>query len=394
MICRRKILFLVLLAGSVFAGVSCIDPIVPDLKEEDTRPVMVVDGKITDVEGPFRIKLSQSVRMDVLYYFDPVTDADVKIFDDKGNLFYLYSSGDGLYETLEKNLKAIPGNSYALSITTPDGREYLSTAVKMEPVTEIDSLYFEEEIKSVRTDNETREENWLNILLDTHDPDNRIKYWYYEFVETWEIKLLTGDILIQHSPPGTPSDITRESVTVSEDKLLCWVTKNSNSVLIASTVNSPVNEIKRFPVQSLGPDQEKLHLSYSILVKQSSISQDLYDYWKLMKDVNENSGGLYEKMPAQIYGNISCCDGTSRILGYFSAMSVKEKRIFIDKKDHNVRTVSAFEGCIYNDFGPIPFVPTFYFGKGTVSGKDIYCTSEYCNDCRTSGTNVKPDFWK
>jgi hypothetical protein len=393
MICRRKILFLAILTGSLLAGVSCVDPIVPDLKEEDTRPVLVADGRITDVEGPFRIKLSKSVRVDVLFHLDPVTDADVKILDDKGNVFHLNSAGNGLYESSEKNLRAVPGDSYVLSITTADGREYLSTAAKMETVTEIDSLYYEEEIKSVKNGDEMKEENWLNILLDSHDSENRIKYWYYEFTETWEVKLLTGDILIQHSPPGQASNITHESVIVSEDKLLCWVSKNSNSVLVSSSVNSPVNEIKRFPIQSLGPDEDKLHLRYSILVKQSAISQELYDYWKLMKDVNEESGGLYEKMPAQIYGNISCCDGTSRILGYFSALSVREKRIFIDKKDHNVKTVSAYEGCIYYDF-QVPFVTNYFFGKAIGSGQDIYCTNEYCSDCRASGTNVEPDFWK
>jgi hypothetical protein len=393
MIPGRKILFLILLAGLILAGVSCVDPIVPDLNSEDTIPLLVADGRITDVEGPFRVKLSNSVRVDELFKLDPVTDAYVKILDDKGNVFQLYTSGHGVYETSEKNLKGIPGNSYVLSITTADGKEFLSTAEKMENVTEIDSIYFEEEIKTVNNGDVMREENWLNILLDSHDSENRIKYWYYEFTETWEVKLLTGEVRVQHSPPGSPSNIYRESVSVSEDKLLCWVSKNSNSVLVGSTVNNPVDEIKGFPVQSLGPDGDKLHLRYSILVKQSAISRELYDYWKLMKDVNEDSGGLYEKMPAKIYGNISCCDGTSKILGYFSALSVKEKRIFIDKKDHNVKTLSAYDGCIYYDF-QVPYVANYYFGKSVVSHKDIYSTNEYCSDCRASGTNVEPDFWK
>ncbi|MBK8884870.1 MAG: DUF4249 domain-containing protein [Bacteroidales bacterium] len=291
-----------------------MEPIVPELNNEDTKPILVVDGKITNEEGPFRVKLSNSVRVDVMYYIDPVSNAEVKIFDDKGNMFQLYSTGSGMYESADKNLKGIPGNSYTLSITTPDGMEYQSNSVLMETVTEIDSLYFEEEIRSVKTDNKIKEENWLNILLDSHDSENRIKYWYYEFEETWEVKLLTDDVPVEHNSPGSPSNITLENVMVSADKQVCWVTRSSNSILIASTVNNPVNEIKRYTVHSLGPGEDKLHIRYSILVKQSTLSPELYKFWKLLKDVNENSGGLYEKMPAQIFGNISCCDGTSRAL--------------------------------------------------------------------------------
>ena len=176
------------------------------------------------------------------------------------------------------------------------------------------------------------EENWLDILLDSHDAEGKIKYWWFEFEETWEVRMLTDYIAVEHSSPDAPpSNITKENISVSAEKIVCWVTKPSKSILIESTVSSMENEINRFPLRSLGPGEDKLHIRYSILVKQSSISPELYDFWKLLKDVNENSGGIYDKMPAQIYGNISCCDGKSKALGYFSALSVKTKRLFIDK---------------------------------------------------------------
>ena len=71
---------------------------------------------------------------------------------------------------------------------------------------------------------------------------------------------------------------------------------------MTSTVNSPENEIIGFPVQSLGPGDDKLHIRYSILVKQSSVSREFYNYWKQLMDANENIGGIYDKIPAQIDG--------------------------------------------------------------------------------------------
>jgi hypothetical protein len=392
MVCEtKKIWFLILVCTAITVG-SCIEPIVPSLNEKDSESVLVVDGRVTDEAGPFRIRLTKSIKVNVLYYLDPVLDADVRIFDDKGNFFQLHAVNYGWYESDDKNLKGIPGNSYTLSIVTADGMQYESTSVLMSEVPDIDSLYFKEVTRTRIDNNQPVEETWMNILLDTHDPDGKTKFWYYEFSETWEVKMIT-DVMVEHSPPGTPSLKTKETVIIGDDKSVCWVTKPSSSILLANTLSSPVDELKGFTVRSLEPSEDRLHIRYSILVKQSAISRELYDFWKQLKDVNEDSGGLYEKLPSQIAGNISCCGGTTRALGYFSAMSVKTKRIFIDKSVHHMKTKSAYDGCSYYDYVPNPYVPKSLFGTITDTGTEVYCSSDYCADCRSYGTNVKPDFW-
>jgi hypothetical protein len=391
MIHRTNIYSLLLVGCLLVTFGSCIEPIVPVLNEKDSQSVLVVDGRITDETGPFRVRLTKSIEVNVLYYLDPVLDADVRIFDDKGNSFQLYSVNYGWYETEDKNLKGITGNTYTLSVTTSDGVQYESSSVLMSEAPDIDSLYFGEVTRTRLEDKHGIDETWLDILIDTHDPEGRVRYWYYEFVETWEVKMITT-VTVEHNPPGTPSNKTFEDVLITDDKRVCWVTKPSNSVLLANTVSSPVDELKGFPVQSLGPSEDRLHIRYSILVKQSAIDRELYDFWKQLKEVNEDSGGLYEKLPAPVFGNITCCGGTGKALGYFSALSVKSKRLFIDRIAHNVKTQSAYEGCSYYDYSPLPFVPRSFFGINS-SGMEVYCSSDYCADCRAYGTNVKPDFW-
>jgi Domain of unknown function (DUF4249) len=391
---KKKITGAVLAISLILTIGACVEPIVPALKDIDTESMLVVDGKITDEVGPFRVRLTNSVKVNAMFYLDPVRDADVRIYDDKGNIFQLYSDNYGWYESEDKKLMGIPGNSYTLSITTSDGTQYESSSVMISAVTDIDSLYFNEAIHTRFEGNQNIEETWLNIFLDTHDPEGKIRYWYFEFDETWEVKILTENVTVEHSPPGEPNDITLENVDVSEEQKVCWVTKPSKSILIASTQNSAADELKGFPLQSLGPSEDKLHIRYSIHVKQSSINQELYNFWKQLKDVNEDVGGLYEKMPSQVFGNITCCGGNSKALGYFSAMSVNEKRLFIDKSEHHVQTKSAYDGCSYYDFEQLPWVPKSYFGKIKDTGKNVYCSTDFCADCRTYGTNVKPDFWQ
>ena len=206
--------------------------------------------------------------------------------------------------------------------------------------------------------------------------------------------MLTDYVMVQHSPPGTADDISWESVDISDEKRVCWVTRPSLSIIVASTVSSPMNEIKKLQIQSLGPGSDKLLIKYSIRVTQSSISRELYDFWKQLIDANENVGGIYDKIPAQVYGNMSCCDGTKKALGYFSALSVKEKRIFIDKSEHHVEPVSAYKGCYYYDFEQLSWVPKSYFGTISDTDTKLYCSDDFCADCRDYGTNIKPGFWE
>jgi hypothetical protein len=383
-------LFLLSVAMSIS---SCVDPIVPDLNISDLKPALVVDGRVTDAEGPFTVKLSNTIGVDEMYYNDPVLDADVRIIDDKGNSYQLFGNDRGVYQTAEQNIRGVPGNSYTLSVTTSDGRVYESSSVLMEEVPEIDSLYFSEGDRTTFEGDQPSVDKWLTVMLDSHDPLAKTKHWYFEFEETWEVKLITENVSVQHSMTGDIRDVTVEDVDVSSEKQTCWVTKSSGKILIASTAASPADEIKKFELQMLGPDEDKLHIRYSILVRQASIGSDEYNFWKQLKDLNQESGGLYEKMPDRVFGNISCCDGKSRALGYFSAMSVKTKRIFIDRNMHEVRTRSAYADCHYYDYVPMPSVPKSFFGIEKSNGKQVYCNSDFCADCQASGTNVKPAYW-
>jgi hypothetical protein len=388
----RNIYILILLFCLMVSFESCLEPITPELKDSDSAATLVVAGQITNENGPFRVKLTTTVPANVMYYVVPVLYADVRIIDDKGNSFLLIGDESGWYESADKNLKAIPGYTYTLCITTKEGIQYESSPVLMQEVPDIDSLYFEEVKNTKITEAQASEQNWLNILLNSHDPEGKTQYWSFEFEETWEVMLLTDHVKVVHTPE--PPSFTYENITIDDEKTVCWVTKPSTSILVASTANNPVDEIRKFNIRSLGPGEDKLNIRYSILVKQSSISKELYTFWKQLMDTNENLAGIYGKIPSQVIGNIRSCDGSTNALGYFSASAVKEKRLFIDRTQHHVETVSAYKGCSYFDYNLPSWVPKSYFG--TIKGTEIkvYCSADYCADCRTYGTNIKPVFWK
>jgi hypothetical protein len=381
-------LFILLLSAG-----SCVTPVTPKLNPNDSKPLLVVEGQITDQEGPFRVKLAKTVQVSDTANAKTVLNADVRIFDDQGHSYQLSGNGNGTYETADKNLKGIPGNTYTLIVTTPDdGYQYTSMPVLMREPPAIDSVYFEE-VKHTRiTQGVPYEDTWLNILVDTHDASGKTKYWRWENLETWEVNL-TADPVKVYTTPGEYKNFWWGRVTPIDDKKLCWATRPAASIVVASTVNNSVDELKGFIVQSIGPGEAKLHIRYSILVKQYALDEDLYNYWKLLKDVNENSGGMYNKIPGPVFGNITCCDGTGKVLGFFSASSLKEKRIFINRSEHHLETNNVNAGCTYFNYGVSQYQQRIFFGNDVSLRGPIYTSSKECADCTQYATNVKPSFW-
>jgi hypothetical protein len=376
---------------------SCIKQFTPALDKNDSLSSLVVEGMITDEIGPFKVHLTQSGPVDKLYSPVPYKGAEVTISENKGNSYQLVDNQNGWYETIDKNLKGDPETIYTLKIRDAEGNSFESTPELMQDVPDIDSVYYTE-VKKVRFENGlTYEDNWLNILLDTHDQAGKTNYWFWKFEETWEIKMLTT-VRVKHGNPDiNAAEIyySTENVVIDPEKEVCWVSRPSSSVLLHSTVNTDVDSINKFVVQSLGPGEDKLHIRYSILVKQYSLNKESYNYWRQLEKVNEDAPGIYNTIPGPVIGNIQSVSGSKKALGYFLASSVKTRRIFINSADHHIATVSPYDICTYLT-DPDGHIVQFWIYFANILNTDIklwVIYDNYCVDCRAYGTNIKPDFW-
>ena len=128
-------------------------------------------------------------------------------------------------------------------------------------------------------------------------------------------------------------------------------------------------------------------------MKQYVTDRNLYNFFKRIRESNEETGGIYEKTPAKIIGNIHCCDGEKEALGYFMASVERTKRIFIDPTEHRVAKGTAYGNCGWTSSLPYGVTWPLYgtYNNGTT---DVWSDYTYCTDCRVRGTNIKPDFWE
>ena len=366
---------------------SCEEPFMPDIEIEGYTNMLVVEGIITNETGPFRVRLSSTVPLDTTISTLPVYGAFVEIYDDRGNSYILQGKDDGWYQTESLNMKAELGVNYTLSIVTQTGVQYESSSVEMSEGPEIEKLHFKQSMHTNFNAVPPKDEAWLDILIDAKGETGETSFVKWEFEETWETNI-PNEVEVADAVGNITNDVAQPNNEMRN----CWMSGNSNTIKIGSTRLLEVNEIINSPLKRIGPGGNQLDIKYSILVKQYSMNKEIYEFWSTLKEYNESLGSMFDKTPSSIYGNITCCNNNKKSLGYFMVSDVKQKRIFIEKSQHSIKTVNGYEDCLYTDFKPD--AEHIFFGRTVESNRNLYNPAVRCIDCQTDGTNIKPPFWK
>ena len=321
---NQKLYIGIITLSCLFQFESCIEPYEPILDSNDSVSLLVVEGRITDQPGSFQVKLSRSVPVDVMAFTKPELWADVRISDDSGNVYQLLGDDKGVYMPSVDNLKGEVGRTYTLSVVTGDGLEYESDPVLLREVPDIDNVYFKESVITVFGDEGPYEDYKVSILADSKSYSNEVGYSKWEYEETWEFEMPNIVSVMHGTGEGAPPP-TIEQVKVDPERIHCWTSGSTLSMLVASTVKNTENKIQDFEIVSISYPDDKLNIKYSILVKQYAIDRYLYNYFKKLRESNEERGGLYDKTPSQIVGNINCCNSDNVALGYFYASAENQK---------------------------------------------------------------------
>ena len=371
-----------------------------------SRSYLVVEGVINNGNDSTIINLSSSVSIFSKISTKPMNNAIIEIQDNQNKSYPLVEISSGKYVSM--NLKLDSLNEYRLSIKTEDNKQYFSDYVPILNSPPIDTVYYQ------------INNNGLSILSGTHDPSNKVKYYRWDYQETWIFHtnyfsgyVSNGDTVIERSLPDN-------------EVYQCWGNNTSSSVLLGSTVNLSKSLIIDNPITTVTSTSEKLGSKYSIKVRQYALTEDEYKFWNNLKTNTEKLGSIFDAQPSQIRGNIhSVSDPNEPVLGYISAGKVSAKRIFISKQQlPNWIPIPYYPNCtidsLFLEFKPAgATVPTNqenqYFnsqrGAGTnplipvqaiifipTIGPEIIIghtgSTAECVDCTLRGTNKKPSFWQ
>jgi hypothetical protein len=360
----------------LFSAAGCITKFMPEIDE--SRELLVVEGMITDQFETNSIRLTKSSRLDKKNLIKPVLGCIVSISDDLDNIWQLKEKGNGYYNTDSLRFRGVIGRIYKLRVNSngklPNNYTYESVPMELKPVPPIENLYYEKVLIEAESGERIRKEG-CRIYVDTHDYNNECNFYRWDFSETWEIRL--------------PYDVKNK---------ICWTTNKSSTILIKNTTLLSENSISHFPVNYVSNETDRLEDKYSILVNQYSLTEDEYDYWNKMQMMSEQTGTLYDIIPASIQGNIYCNeDPSERVLGYFSVSAKKSRRIFIE--DFFYGLAQLYTNCPIDTvgLGPISGLGTSLWvivdGSLDMPPYRVLTDKKGCADCTVRGTVLKPTFW-
>jgi hypothetical protein len=344
---------------------------------------LVVEGMIDTGADSTIIKLSRTVSISSFAGSTPELHALVTVEDNQNNSYPINEIGNGEYASPPLGLTNT--RLYRISIKTSNGETYLSNFVQPKQAPPIDSIGYK--IQS----------NGVQVYLNTHDPANNTHYYLWQYGETYIFH--SSFISYYKIVDSLPAFLSSTDPQIYQ----CWGHDTSSTIVLGSSAKLSQDVIYQAPITFLPSTSEKLESRYSILIKQSALTADAFNYYQLLKNNTENLGSIFSPQPSsELTGNIQCVNNPSEpVIGYLTAGTVSEKRVFIDNSNlPHWTTISFYDtyGCPFDtlrlnysqlkyDYGGNP--PEYY----PIIAPN-FAAPDICVDCTVRGTNIEPVFWK
>lgn len=379
-------------AGVLVALASCVDPYMPDVLDANVSH-LVVDGFING-NGRTRIKLSRTINTASTATPPAEKGATLFIVDDAGRRYALAELSSGYYRS--DSVQLTPTRQYQLRITTAAGVAYTSDLVPLKVTPPIDQV------------------NWrlngsqVELLLSTHDAQQQSRYYRWGLLETWQFSSAFNSTLAYDPVQKIIVDRLTPINT-------CWRTEQPSAIKQGSSAQLSQDALVDAPLATLDGHDERFKVRYSVLVSQYAETVAEFNYYELLRKNTESVGGVNDPLPTQLTGNVHRADNSPEIvMGFVSAHTVQQKRIFISRQDLNVPNGWLFN-TLYDfctstveevpDKSRVPiYIPQtrvfatfsntpieYYLVNGRREGYVGSTTA--CVDCRVRGTITKPSYW-
>jgi hypothetical protein len=312
MIRNRSLLLFLLLPLLVL---SCVTEFQPDTVS--LTPALVVEGQITDEPGPYTVRLTRTADYSYKAINLLETGATVSIEDNQGNRETLREQAPGgVYQTRVGGIQGVAGRTYKIVILTKAGIRYESQPEVLTAAPPILKLYTEYRNELV-PGTSNRKQGW-DLYLDTKDPETTGNFYRWEWTHYEAISVCQKTQLRTGGYTGIYCctecwDITRcyDCITVASDAEI-------NGQAISGQL------IMRAPYTS--------NASYYVEVEQQSLSRGAYNFWKSVRQLVSNTGGLFDAAPQSVQGNIRCMtDPNVTAYGYFGATGVSRMPFYVDR---------------------------------------------------------------
>lgn len=365
---------------------SCIKPYDPDI-ETSVSSQYVVSGQVTSQEGYQEVSVSMTSSLENPEQI-PVNGCKVEIHDDLGHVFVMEETNPGKYGAWIDGEYLNPGTAYKVIVTTPTAEILESDYDTMAACPPIDTVYYLRE--DLPTSDPAQPMPGIQFYVDLDATGYDDRYFMWDLEETWEYNVRFAK---EYYYDGDFHKIDPPDSSL----MTCWITRPVDYVFTLTTLNLAQNRYLNYPLQFVDNESSRLLILYSLNITQMALSEGAYVFWDQMRINSSELGGLYEKQPITIVGNMhDRTDPSRKVLGFFYAAGINVKRIFVKDVPGLEMNVQDFCGPMplgrfkWKEFRPDQYPVYYYFNESHA----VRTLTEECYDCRSyGGVQVKPDFW-
>ncbi|SHG35528.1 DUF4249 domain-containing protein [Flagellimonas flava] len=374
--------------GLAFFLLGCIDPVEPIFENEEG--LIYIDALLSTTPGSSFVTVSESVLEQDRLKFNLLGDAIVRYRNVDTNTEVSLIPQDNIYVP-PLNFVADEGSIWELSITLADGREYQSSPERISEPVAISNIRatYNPELVFRESKDEFLPGHFISV--DLTDPPNSDNYYFWRFTSFENLmvcKSCANGILRDGECQENPVfglDYTADYLCEQD----CWQKRYNENIKIFSDEFTNGLQINALPVADV-----ILYTKENIVVElqQFSLSPQAYDYYRVLKDIVDNNGGLNAPPPAALVGNMSNTqDKDEFVLGRFTAAASSTRSIFIrreaiEEPPVEVRDFLQLESC------EILCDPAQCIGDAPPCNIPIV-TSTSCSETRFQ-TAMEPEAWE
>jgi len=296
---------------------GCIDQI--DFESNSATRLLVVDGRITNSNGPHSLKLGITTGLNTTpdKIATPVAGAQITIFNNLGNQEDYFGIEPGIYLLQGNIVKGMPGVEYFIEITLSNGSKYRSTPELMpEEIETTDSVILEFGKEDfVSNAGVLTSRNIIKVLINSQIPATAnpvFLRWHVE--ENYKISPPTS--IFSHPPP-------------------CYISELPELRRIPFFDGSEFSfgVIDNFLLYTKELDYSFAERHYFNLIR-SVINFNTMEYWEKLDKTANRVGSIFDAPPSPVQGNIYNIDDPGMIvLGFFETITTDTTRRFTIPSD-------------------------------------------------------------
>ncbi len=309
---------------------------------------LVVEGLITNTNGPYSVRLSKAVPYDSAAGRVPVIGALLTINDNNQNSYQLNESSAGVYNS-DVNFIGLSGTAYTLHIETRQGDIYESSPQLLPPPPSFDTIHGFISAKEILVETSGNGYivsyiNGVNVLLDLNKQSSGLLP-LYRFKSSLLIEYTYTEQL-KGPPPPNPRTF------------YFWNTFNLENAITGTKYTTTSASIKNQSVCFFSTSKYSYNIgdtssisNFIVTFKQFNLNSESYNYYKGVNMQLASEGKLFDPIASQLNGNIKCINDSKKLaLGFFEASSIQTVTYIV--KPNAADKSASFKKI--NNLGPIP----------------------------------------